>query len=97
MKTKKCKHNEANYEVDPETGNVWCFRCDPPCLKNEIRDKLIASETQMFEAINLAIGFLGVCHLANQVGSQIKVDQALAVLKKSIEDESFTFIKAEGK
>ena len=25
-----CKHNPAGYGADPKTGDVWCFRCNPP-------------------------------------------------------------------
>ncbi len=26
----KCRHNIANYQVNPEDGSVWCFVCKPP-------------------------------------------------------------------
>lgn len=45
----------------------------------------MASEImEMRKEINLAIGYLNVCHLANHSGSQIKVDQALNVLHLSL-------------
>ena len=27
-----CKHDPAGFDVDPDTGDVWCFRCRPPRL-----------------------------------------------------------------
>lgn len=38
-------------------------------------------------AIDLALSYLRVCHLANHVGCQIKVDQAIKVLEAINADE----------
>ena len=44
-------------------------------------DRLQVQNWQLSHAILMAMGYLRVCHLANHAGAQIKVDQALEVLR----------------
>ncbi len=40
---------------------------------------------ELSHAILLAMGYLRVCHLANHAGAQIKVDQAIEVLRAALD------------
>ena len=45
----------------------------------------LASELmELRHAILLSLEYLKICHLANHIGCQIKVDQAIEVLEKAI-------------
>ena len=30
MPDNPCPHHPGAYDVDPDTGDVWCFHCAPP-------------------------------------------------------------------
>jgi len=42
-----CNHSSASFDVDPDTGDVWCFRCDPPrCVSTPAPSVIAAWATE---------------------------------------------------
>jgi hypothetical protein len=70
-----CKHNSANFDADPDTGEVWCFRCKPPrCLSTptltwaafKLARQLAANRTCSICGAVATVGYHTTCDYCGQ-------------------------------